>query len=92
MKLGLITVSEAAARKGVSRSAIYKAIDSGRLKGHRVLGKVALREKEVEAWHTSASAGRPKGNRLSQATKARISESQRNRWVERKRKLQEAAG
>ena len=88
MKLAFISVAEAAARKGVSRSAIYKAIATGRLQAHSILGKVALRERDVEKWQTSAVAGRLKGSRLSPEVKARISQSQRERWEKRKSEQQ----
>jgi excisionase family DNA binding protein len=85
MKLEFIGVAEAAACKGVSRSAIYKAVATGRLKAYRVLGKVALREGDVKAWQTFAAAGRPRGSSLSPETKQRIAKAQRERWARRKK-------
>jgi excisionase family DNA binding protein len=75
MGLGLITVSEAAVRKGVSRWAIYKAIADGRLRSQKELGKVALREKDVDKWQPAPSRGRRSGSRLSEETKGKISRS-----------------
>jgi excisionase family DNA binding protein len=45
-----LSVSEAAARKGVSRSAIYAAIARGRLSAERIAGHWVLREKEVDTY------------------------------------------
>jgi excisionase family DNA binding protein len=80
----LISVAEAAALKNVSHSVVYKAIADGRLSGQKVVGKLALRERDVEKWQPEPSPGRRKGSQLSPETKARISESQRMQWVIRK--------
>lgn len=80
----LITVAEAAQLKSVSRSTIYNAIKDGRLKSQRVLGHVALSRREVERWQPSATTGWPKGKRVSEEAKAKISESQKRRWQKRK--------
>jgi excisionase family DNA binding protein len=45
-----ITVTEAAALKGVSRSAIYLAVQDGRIPHTMMLGRIALKEKDVEAY------------------------------------------
>ena len=81
----LITVAEAAQLKGVSRSAIYKAISQGRLNARRVLGKVALDRNEVVAWIPLEFKGRNKGTPMSEEIKTKISESQKRRWARRKR-------
>ena len=81
----LITVAEAAQLKGVSRSAIYKAISQGRLNARRVLGKIALDKNEVVAWIPLEFKGRNKGTPMSEETKRRISESQKRRWAQNKR-------
>ena len=80
----LITVAEAAQLKGVSRTTIYNAINDGRLKSQRVLVHVALSHSEVERWQPSATTGWPKGKRVSEEAKAKISESQKQRWKRRK--------
>lgn len=85
MELELISVTEAAACKGVSRSAVYKAIADGRLKSQRVLGRLALRESDVEKWRPAPSPGRRSGSKLSEETKARIAEAQRQRWTKKRR-------
>ena len=82
----LITVAEAAQLKGVSRSAIYKAIEQGRLNSQRVLGRVALSRHDVMEWPASPTAGRPKGQRVSDAVKDKISKSQKRRWDQRKKR------
>ena len=70
--------------KGLSRSAIYKAIEDGRLKSRRVLGHVALSRTEVLKWQPSPTTGWPKGKSVSEEAKAKISESQKQRWKQRK--------
>jgi len=84
MQSKLITVAEAAQQKGVSRSAIYKAIKQGRLNAQQVLGKTALSHEEVARWQ-AGSTGWPKGRNVSVEAKAKISESQKRRWSARKR-------
>jgi excisionase family DNA binding protein len=79
----LLTVSQAATLKKVSRSAIYKAISEGRLPHRLVLGHTALREVDVLAW---TPVGRSKGTPRSEEVKAKISASQRIRWQRRKGK------
>lgn len=92
MPVKLLTVPEAAQMKGVSRSAIYGAITDGRLPAVRVLGRLALKEADVQAWQPVKYAnrpgrkgGRPKGIPVNPETKERISQSQKNRWARRKR-------
>lgn len=45
-----ISVSEAARRKGVTRQAIYQAINTGRLTPKLMIGKIAVSVSEVEAY------------------------------------------
>lgn len=84
MENKLLTVTEVAELKGVSRSAIYKAIEQGRLKSQRTLGRVTLSSDEVARWQPSSSTGWPKGRRVSEDAKAKISESQKRRWAAKK--------
>ena len=86
MKAKLLTPAEAAQLKHVSRAAIYAAIAEGRLPHQRVLGRLAVREKDVLAWTPAPNSGRRKGTAMSQEAKARISQSQKRRWERRKRK------
>lgn len=81
----LITAAEAAQIKNVSRSAIYKAISQGRLNARHVLGRMALNRNEIVAWIPLESKGRRKGTPMSEETKKRISESQKQRWAQQKR-------
>jgi excisionase family DNA binding protein len=85
MNNNLITVAEAAKQKGVSRSAIYKAIEQGRLKSQKILGRLALDKAEVARWQPHVDAGWPKGKRVSDEAKAKISQSQKRRWAARKK-------
>ncbi len=84
MKPKLLTAVEAANLKGVSREAIYGAIREGRLPHRKVLGRIAVLEADVLAWTPTPYAGRRKGSRLSEETKAKISASQKRRWQQRK--------
>ena len=84
----LITPTEAAQLKGVSRAAIYAAIAEERLPAQRVLGRLALREVDVRAWTPARYAGRTPGIPMSEDAKARISRSQKQRWAQRKKQNQ----
>jgi len=85
MKDNLLSVSQAAKFKGVSRAAIYGAIARGRLPHQRVLGHLALREADIRDWTPLGfKTGRPKGTPMSDEAKARLSESQKRRWEKRK--------
>jgi excisionase family DNA binding protein len=80
----MVTPAEAAQLKGVSKTAIYNAIADGRLPHRRILGRLALRERDVLAWTPAPRAGRRKGTPMSIEAKARISEGQKRRWARRK--------
>ncbi len=89
----LLSASQAAQLKGVSRTAIYRAIKRGDLPAVQVIGHVALREADVLAWTpvrygnrpgAPGRGGRPPGTPLSAETKARIGAAQRRRWAQRK--------
>ena len=84
MKPKLLTAVEAANLKGVSREAIYGAIREGRLPHRKVLGRIAVLEADVLVWVPTPYAGRRKGSRLSEETRAKISAAQKRRWEERK--------
>ncbi len=81
MDENLLTVSEAARLKKVSRSAVYKAISQGRLSARRILGKVAIEQAEVDAWQPFQLIRRRIGIPMSSEVKARISASQKKRWA-----------
>lgn len=87
MSKRLITVSEAARLKGLSRSAIYKAIRDGRLPERWELGRLALKESEVLAWEAVPTGGKRHRLPQSETTKSRISEAQKRRWTKRKREI-----
>jgi excisionase family DNA binding protein len=89
----LLTVSEAAALKGVSRRALYQAIRERRLPSVSFLGKLGLKESDVLAYQPVAykgrpgrkgPGGRPKGALHSDEARARISASQLARWAQRR--------
>lgn len=79
----LVTVSEAARIKGVTRAVIYNAINRGDISARTVLGRRALRREDVDRWQPRR-AGRRRGVPLSEDTKAKIAEAQRARWRQRK--------
>ena len=86
----LLSVSQAAKLKGVSRAAVYGAIAGGRLSHQRILGHIGLREADVVAWKPlGIKTGRPKGIPMSAEAKARLSESQKRRWAQRKRQVEQ---
>jgi excisionase family DNA binding protein len=80
-----LTVPEAAQVKGVSDSAIYKAISDGRLPSQRVLGRVAVRRSDIYQWEPVPQGGRRQRAQHSVETKARISEGMKKRWQQRLR-------
>jgi excisionase family DNA binding protein len=84
MKAKLLTVTQAANLKSVTRSAIYSAIKEGRLPHRKVLGHFALCEADVLAWTPTPSTGRRKGTQMSEESKARISQAQKRRWAHRR--------
>ena len=85
MKQRLFNITQAARHKGVSRQALYDAIEAGRLKAIEVLGKPAIRESDLEAWQPQP--GQKKGQPRSKAVKVRISAAVKASWA--KRKLEE---
>lgn len=52
-----LTAREAAERKGVSVPTVYRAIERGVLPAVRVLGRVALRPADVEAYEPGSYGG-----------------------------------
>jgi excisionase family DNA binding protein len=46
----LVTVSEAAREKGISREAIYRAIQDGRLRYRKILGKIGIVRSSLESY------------------------------------------
>lgn len=85
MKHNMLSVSQAAQLKGISRAAIYGAIARGRLAHQLIVGHIALRQADVEAWSPRGfKTGRPKGTPMSSEAKVRISQGQKRRWQQRK--------
>ncbi len=58
----MITQTEAARIRGVSHEAIRNLVQRGRLKAHRIGGKVFVSRKEVEAFEPDPG-GRPKNKK-----------------------------
>lgn len=58
----LLTVQEAARHIGISRDAIYKAIDAGNLHWWEIEGKRYLLLSEVERYQPNASKRRKEGD------------------------------
>lgn len=87
MKHTMLTVSQAAQLRGVSRAAVYLAIAQKRLRHSRLLGHLVVREADVKAWELAAGKkrGRPPGKSLSDEHKARIAAAQKKRWAKRKK-------
>lgn len=79
-----LSVSQVAQLKGVSRNAVYKAVNEKRLPSTQLVGYIALRVSDVEAWIPRERTGRRQGVKPSEDTKQRIAESQRLRWQKRK--------
>jgi excisionase family DNA binding protein len=77
----LLTLSEAAKQKKVSRQAVYDAIKSGRLTCLRVLGRPVVRQADLKSWQI---IGRRQSSPLSAEHKARISRALKRRWAKRK--------
>jgi len=82
----LLTAAQAAQLRGVTRSAVYKAIAQGRLPHQQVLGHMALREADVLAWTPHSGAGWRKGTPMATEAKARISAGQKRRWEQRRQR------
>jgi len=53
-----LTVAEIAARTGLSRSAVYRAVDDGELEAHKIRGRVKVRVAAYEAWLESCQVRR----------------------------------
>ncbi len=74
---GYISVSEAAKRKGMSRSAMYQAVAEGRIPHVMLVGKIALKEKDVDAYEPL-----PNDQRKGVSLKARRPARRRSKGVE----------
>lgn len=82
----LLTVAQAAKLKNVTISAIYQAVQSGRLPHRRELGHIGIEREALQAWTiVGHKAGRPKGIAVSEDVKRRISEKQKQNWAQGKR-------
>jgi hypothetical protein len=64
---GYLTVSEAAARKGITPAAIYLAVQQERLPSTKILGRIAIKEKDIDAYEPLPNDQR-KGVKLGKRT------------------------
>ena len=80
----MLTPAQAAKLKGVSRTAIYNALNDGRLQGVRVLGRIGIVRSVLKAWQPQAQVGRPIGRPMTEKQKATIAAAQKKRWASRK--------
>lgn len=77
----LLTPVEVAAMKGLSRTVVYRAMNSGKLPYIEILGRRAIKESEAKKWKPPGRiTGRPKGIPVTDETKAKISAAQKKRW------------
>jgi excisionase family DNA binding protein len=82
----LLTVSQAARKKGVTRTTIYNAIASKRLKAFEVLGRTAIKESELMASDVGAGkSGPPPGKPLSAKHRAALRKAYQQRRSRRER-------
>lgn len=80
----VLNIDQAAARRGVSRTAIYSAITRKRLPRRYHRGSLVVRESDLEAWkQNKEKGGRPKGKPMSEEHKAKLREAYRRRQASR---------
>ena len=79
-----LSVNQVAQLKGVSRNAVYKAVQQKRLASIRVMGIIAVRTQDAEAWIPKSRTGQRKGVRPTEETKKKMSEAHKKRWLKRK--------
>ena len=78
----LLTPVEVAAMKGLSRTVVYRAMNSGKLPYIEILGRRAIKESEAKKWKPPGRiTGRPKGIPVTDETKAKISAAQKNQLL-----------
>ena len=59
----LLTVNEVVARKGVTKTTVYRAIERGQLAAVKVLGTVGIRAADAEAYEPCSFGARPGAKR-----------------------------
>lgn len=57
----LLTITEAAKLRGVSRAAIHELVQRGRLRAERMFGRVLLYRNEVETFEKEKPGPKPSG-------------------------------
>lgn len=76
----LLTVSQAARLKGVTRTTIYNAIASKRLRTVQALGRTAIQESDLKASDIGqGKSGRPAGKPLSAAHRVALKAAHKKR-------------
>jgi excisionase family DNA binding protein len=56
----LVTVADAAARMGITRDGVMKAIYNGTLPHERLFGRILIRRDALERYQATKKVGRPK--------------------------------
>jgi excisionase family DNA binding protein len=84
----LLTPTQAAEFKGVSRTAVYSAIAEKRLPHVRMLGRLAVSKSDLVAWKPVRYAGRSKCFIVSPEVRAKMSQASKRLWEKRKQEQQ----
>ena len=80
----LLSTQQAAARLGVTRSAIIQAVHKGTLPGQRVGSRFVLRQADVDAYVPAPGAGTSEKKRASSRRNAAIAtQARKNNWQKR---------
>ena len=81
MKQKRLTISQAAKLCGVSRSAVYAAIERKTLRAQWDLGRLVVTEKDLEEWIANKGTG---GRKKGQKHRAKLSAARKADWARRK--------
>lgn len=82
----LLTVSQAARKKGVTRTTIYNAIAGKRLASVQVLGRTAIKESDLMASDLGqGKSGPPPGKPLSAKHRAALRKAHEQRRIQKNR-------
>jgi excisionase family DNA binding protein len=85
VKSNNLTISQAATLRGVSRQAIYSAIERGVLPALWDAGRWKIAEKDLLAWNANPAKRGPKpGKKYSEEHRAKLSAVRKADWAKRK--------